>query len=104
MSMIWELFVVAVVLFVIGYFIRIFAMLGKPTTRAIKVPPRIERYFKGNPGATFIVGFQALLLVCAGLLISGNSLLAEGVAIVAYFLLVIGVVGQLISLVRHAKE
>jgi len=65
--------------------------------------PRIKRYFRRNPGAFFIVGFQILLLVCAGLLISGNSFWAEGVAVVAYFSLVIGVVSQLISFLRHRE-
>jgi len=73
-------------------------------TRVIKVSPKIKRYFKENPEAAFIVGFQALLLVCAGLLILGNSLLAESVGIVAYFLLVVGIFRQLILFVRHAKE
>jgi len=67
-------------------------------------PPRIKRYFRENPGASFIVGFQILLLVYAGLLILGNSLRAEGIAVVAYFLLVIGVALQLISFIRHGRE
>lgn len=65
--------------------------------------PRIERYLRNNPGACFIIGFQILLLVCAGLLILGNSVWAEGVAVVAYFSLVIGVVVQLISFLRHGE-
>jgi len=100
----WVLLGVGALLFGIAYLIRGLIILGKPTTRVIKVPPKIKTYFKENPGATFIIGFQALLLVCAGLLISGNSLLADGVAVVAYLSLVIGVVRQLIFFVRHAKE
>ena len=65
--------------------------------------PRIKNYFRRNPGALFIVGFQVLLLVCAGLLFSGYSSWAEGVAVVAYFSLVIGVVLQLISFLRHGE-
>ena len=65
--------------------------------------PRIKRYFKDNPGAPFIIGFQLLLLVCAGLLIQGNSVMANEVAVYAYFLLVIGVVLQLIAYVRHGN-
>ena len=104
MSLMWVLLGVGAVLFGIGYLIGALIMLGKPTTWAIRFPPKIKGCFKENPGATFIVGFQALLLVCAGLLIQGNWLLAEGVAIVAYFSLVVGVVRQLIFFVRHAKE
>jgi uncharacterized membrane protein (UPF0136 family) len=65
--------------------------------------PRIKAYFRRNPEISFIVGFQVLLLVCAGLLISGNSFWAEEVAVVAYFSLVIGVVWQLISFLRHRE-
>ncbi len=65
--------------------------------------PRIKNYFRRNPGTLFIIGFQVLLLVCAGLLISGSSFWAEGVAVVAYFSLVIGVVLQLISFFRHGQ-
>ena len=66
--------------------------------------PRIKRYFIRNPAAFFIIGFQVLLLVCVGLLISGSSFWAEGVAVVAYFSLVIGVVLQLISFLRHRED
>jgi len=70
----------------------------------IRVPPKVKKYFKQNPGALFVIVFQALLLVCAGLLIQGNSALADGIAIGAYFSLVIGVVLQLISFMRHGKQ
>lgn len=66
--------------------------------------PRVKRYFRENLGAPFIIVFQGLLLVCAGLLIVGNAELANGVATGAYFSLVIGVVLQLISFLRHGKE
>lgn len=65
--------------------------------------PRIKRYFKDNPGTPFIMGFQLLLLVCAGLLIQGNSVMANEVAVYAYFLLVIGVILQLVAYVRHGN-
>jgi len=58
--------------------------------------PRAKKYLRENPGALFIIGFQILLLVCAGLLIEGNSVLADELAVAAYFSLVIGVVLQLI--------
>ena len=65
---------------------------------------RIKNYFRLNPQALFIVGFQILLLGSAGLLSSGNSFWADGVAVVAYFSLVIGIVLQLISLIRHKED
>jgi len=65
--------------------------------------PRIKRYFKDNPGAPFIIGFQLLLLACAGSLIQGNSVMANEVAVYAYFLLVIGVILQLVAYIRHGN-
>ena len=65
------------------------------------------RYFrdhKENLGAPFVVGFQVLLLVCAGLLVQGDSGLANEVAVYAYCLLVAGVVLQLISFVLCGEK
>jgi hypothetical protein len=64
---------------------------------------RIKRYFKDNLGAPFIISFQLLLLMCAGLLIQGNSVMANEVAVYSYFSLVIGVVLQLVAYVRHGN-
>jgi hypothetical protein len=66
--------------------------------------PRIKAYLKDNHGASFVIGFQILLLVCAGLLILGNSVLANELAVIAYFSLVIGVVLQLVSSLRHGER
>ncbi len=66
--------------------------------------PKIRRYFKENLGAPFILGFQVLLLVCGGLLIQGNPALANRVAVYAYYLLVAGVVLQLVSFLRQEKK
>lgn len=65
---------------------------------------RVNRYFRENLGAPFIIVFQGLLLVCAGLLVQGNAGLANELAVYAYYLLVVGVVLQLVSFVRHGKE
>ena len=61
-------------------------------------------YFRENWGAPFVIGFQLLLLVCAGLLIQGDSSFADEVAVYAYYLLVIGVILQLASLLRYGKS
>jgi heme/copper-type cytochrome/quinol oxidase subunit 4 len=66
--------------------------------------PRIKVYLKDNPGASFIIGFMILLLTCAGLLILGNSALANELAVIAYLSLVIGVVLQLVSFLRHGEQ
>jgi len=67
---------------------------------------KFKRFFRKNPSAIFFLGFQALLVACAVLLVFGLSFLAEGFAVVAYFLLVAGVVLQLVSFVRgsHGAE
>jgi hypothetical protein len=50
------------------------------------------------------MGFQTLLLFCAVLLIQGNTVLANEVAIYAYYLLVMGVVLQLVSFLKYKGE
>jgi predicted Co/Zn/Cd cation transporter (cation efflux family) len=54
---------------------------------------RVKRYFLRNPGAIFIVFFQALIVACALLLIYNNPMV-DGVAVFAYCSLVVGVVLQ----------
>ena len=61
-------------------------------------------YFRENWGAPFIIGFQVLLLACAGLLVQGSSGLANDVAVYAYYLLVIGVILQLVSFLKNRKS
>lgn len=60
--------------------------------------------FRENWGALFVIGFQLLLLICAGLLIHGNSYLVNEVAMYVYYLLVIGVVLQLTSFLKYRKS
>jgi len=71
----------------------------------IKIRPyKIKSYFRRNPGAPFIIGFQISLIVCAGLLISGGSVLVDAVANAAYFLLVFGVILQSVSYIVQQKR
>jgi hypothetical protein len=69
----------------------------------IKVKASTAAYFRENLGAPFIFGFMALLMICAGLLIQGNSGLANELAVYAYYLLLVGVFLQLASFLRHGK-
>lgn len=62
-----------------------------------------KRFFSDNPGAFFVFGFQVLLVACAVMLVFEMAALAEGVAVVAYFLLVAGVVLQLVCFVRGSR-
>ena len=64
---------------------------------------RIMTYFRQNMGAPFVIVFQVLLLSCAALLVGGYSNLANEVAIYAYYSLVVGVVLQLVSFLRHGE-
>jgi len=73
-----------------------------------QIRPRVKRYLVENPWASFILGFQILLLVGVGLLSvesysPAGSELANGFAIGAYFSLVIGVILQLISHKRRGR-
>lgn len=65
---------------------------------------RFLRFLKENPSAWFILAFQVLLVSCALMLVFGFSNLAEGVAVVAYFALVVGVTVQLIWFLRHSSH
>jgi hypothetical protein len=62
----------------------------------------VKRFFRANPRAVFILGFQVLLVACAAMLVFGFLFLAEFVAVVAYFLLVVGVVFQLVFFMRDS--
>jgi len=57
-----------------------------------------------NPGASFIIVFQALILLCAFFLTQESSSLASDSAIFAYFFLIIGVVLQAIGFIRNKKS
>jgi hypothetical protein len=70
----------------------------------IKVKASTATYFRENLGAPFIIGFMALLIICAGLLIQGNSNSANELSVYAYYLLVIGVILQLASFLKYGKS
>lgn len=61
---------------------------------------KFKRYFVKEPGALFIIVFEALILSCAFLLIQGNEALADEDAVLAYCFLAAGIVLQAVSLVR----
>jgi hypothetical protein len=70
----------------------------------IKVKAGTGKYFRENLGAPFIIGFMALLIICAGLLVQGNSSLANDAAVYAYYLLIIGVFLQLASSLKYRER
>jgi hypothetical protein len=65
---------------------------------------QIKRYFRSNPGTLFIIAFQALLVSAAALLVSGNSSMADEIAIYAFYALVIGIVIQIVIAVREERK
>lgn len=64
----------------------------------------MKEYFKDNPGALFVLGFQLLLVACAGLLIQGSLAVANEIATYAFFLLVVGVILQFVAHLRHRND
>jgi hypothetical protein len=63
--------------------------------------PRIRSYIKEKPSAPFIIAFMFLLIVCAFLLIFKAEKVAEQLANIAYFSLVVGVGIELYQIVKH---
>lgn len=71
---------------------------------AREVPSRVKGYVKENWGAPFIVGFMALLMVAAVSLSMDFAVLADEVAVYAYYALVAGVVLQLVCFLKYRKR
>ncbi len=63
-----------------------------------------KAFVKGNPGALPILGFQGLLVACAFLLVFGMNETANSLAVLAYFLLVVGVIIQLLDYVWECQR
>lgn len=63
-----------------------------------------KSFIRGNPGALPILGFQALLIACAVLLVFSMNETADSLAVAAYFLLVAGVLTQLIDYFRESRR
>ena len=61
---------------------------------------RFLNYLKENPGAGFIIAFQALIVYAAVLLALGDSAQANEMSVMAYYALVIGVLWMLVDYIR----
>jgi heme/copper-type cytochrome/quinol oxidase subunit 4 len=68
------------------------------------IPARVKGYVRENWGAPFVAGFMSLLLVAVASLVMGLEFLADGVAVVAYFALVVGVVLQLVCFLKYGEK
>jgi hypothetical protein len=80
---------------------KIGVMWGMIRSYSKKRPDRVKNYIRENWGAPFIVGFMSLLLIAAVSLAIGLPVLADGIAIVAYFALVAGVFLQLVCFLKY---
>ena len=69
----------------------------------LKVPYKVVEFFGKDFARLFIVAFMVLLVSCAFLLIFKKEKAAEEVANVAYFSLVIGVVMELVLMIKQRK-
>ena len=65
------------------------------------IDPRIKKYLKENFESPFIIGFMILLVLCAIFLSLGYSTQADKTAEYAYYLLVLGVILQLVQIVKE---
>ena len=69
-----------------------------------KVAARVKVFVKEDWGVPFIVGFMVLLIVAAASLSMGLTVLADAIAMYAYFALVVGVVLQLVCFLKFNKK
>jgi len=77
----------------------------------VKGPMKLEIFLsghwfdnlKGNMGVLFVLIFQGLIFLCAGLLFQGSLALADGVALGAFFILNIALVLQFTYFIYHRK-
>jgi len=72
--------------------------------RSLPLQAKIKGYFRINWGAPFIVGFMLLLVVAIISLSLNWSSFANAVASYAFYVLVVGVVLQLVSFLKYRKS
>ena len=65
---------------------------------------RAPGYLKENPGAPFIIAFQAMLITCAIMMAQGGEEMANELAIYAFYSLVAGVILQFIAFLKYGGE
>ena len=70
----------------------------------LKAFPKLGKYVYSGSGTPYVSGFIFILLLCGILLVLNLESLANQLAIVGYYLLVIGVVRELIDFLREQKN
>jgi len=66
--------------------------------------PSLAKYVYRSPGSPYIASFIIILLFCALFLVVNLEPLANQLAIIGYYLLVIGVVKELIAFLKKSKN
>ncbi len=66
--------------------------------------PRLSKYVYRGPGTPYICGFIVILLFCALLLLMGLEPVANQLAIIGYYLLVVGVVKEFWAFVKQRDK
>jgi hypothetical protein len=69
-----------------------------------KITVKLKGYVKENWGSPFIVGFMLLLVSAAVSLSEGLSSLADGIAVYAFYALIVGVILQLVCFVKYREK
>jgi hypothetical protein len=69
-----------------------------------KITVKLKGHVKKNWGSPFIVGFILLLVSAAVSLSEGLSSLADGIAVYAYYALIVGVILQLVCFVKYREK
>jgi undecaprenyl pyrophosphate phosphatase UppP len=69
-----------------------------------KIAVKLKGHVKKNWGSPFIVGFILLLVSAAVSLSEGLSSLADGIAVFAYYALIVGVILQLVCFVKYREK
>ena len=69
-----------------------------------KITVKLKGHVKKSWGSPFIVGFILLLVSAAVFLSEGLSSLADGIAVYAYYALIVGVILQLVCFVKYREK
>ena len=69
-----------------------------------KITVKLKGYVKENWGSLFIVGFMLLLVSSAVSLSEGLSSLADGIAVYAFYALIVGVILQLVCFIKFREK
>jgi hypothetical protein len=81
------------------------SLLGVCMVRAMlhRTLEKLVSLFRRDPSTFLILLFQAILVICVGVLIQGSISLAQDLAVFAFLVLALGILIRSILFVRSAK-